>query len=440
MAIYYVDSNASGTNAGTSWANAAQDLQYLCATIVPTFADGDFIYIAHNHVAGYTAATSCAIQNVALTIVSVNSSTGVYQIGADESHASGTSNYEISGGADSENFVIFAGIKAFAGDDFATSFNGRCFVFVDCEVGGNGGATSITLSQQAKHAFYNCAFKLGGSVRKISLTAGATAYLNGCYAAAGHSKVDNLMNITQRNGTVEVYNCDLDSLINTNGALFENQQGDDGVNIRLGNCKVPSGFSIFDISTTTNAISDPTGSAGTADQYYGSIREHTGLGMAEVDTTQHVVSGAAIPTYDGANEFSIQVDTYAECSNFWPFRCKLAIIPAQDLTTAKTVSIELSGPASLTDSEVWIECVIQDTTDQALGAIQSSQNSDPLSAGTPLIAGSATWVTTTATEYKIEHDLGAQTGISNSNVEVYICVGKSSVAALNVSMPTIAAT
>ena len=76
MAIYYVDSNASGSNDGSSWANAFSDLATCLNAVAITWADHDEIWMASNH--SFTSSGASILYSfpgVILSIASVNSST-----------------------------------------------------------------------------------------------------------------------------------------------------------------------------------------------------------------------------------------------------------------------------------------------------------------------------------------------------------------------------
>ena len=89
---------------------------------------------------------------------------------------------------------------------------------------------------------------------------------------------------------------------------------------------------------------------------------------------------------------------------------------------------------------MWIEVVICDNTTEALGVIQTTQNSDLLAAGTALTtAGTGTWTSGDTEDYIITKALGAIAAAPNSNIEVWACLGKYRISA-NFDQSTLEAT
>ena len=81
MATYYVDSNASGADDGTSFADA-----FASVVDLPTLSAGDVVKLASDHVDNLTADFtfgSSSNDPDFVKFISVNSSTEVYEVGAD---------------------------------------------------------------------------------------------------------------------------------------------------------------------------------------------------------------------------------------------------------------------------------------------------------------------------------------------------------------------
>lgn len=229
---------------------------------------------------------------------------------------------------------------------------------------------------------------------------------------------------------------DLTQFISTNGDIF-------GVNftttyfaeVYLTRCLLPSGLGVTSGTKTAGWWNVEITEGNTGDGYHYFYHENP-LGQTEEDTTEFLND-----TYDGTNNFSAQITATTLASRTRPYRYKLGILPASDIVTAnQTVSVELIGDAGLTDSEVWIEVEHQDTTNQSLGIIASSQNAALLAAGTALTSSVAGWNVGTGTKYSIDLDLGSfTTQPTNTNLVVTICIGEPS-ASLNAALPTIADT
>ena len=91
MATYYVDSNATGLNSGSSWADA-----YTSILSIISLSGGDVVYVASNHAENNSSSLLTIDFNgggsTAAQIISTNSTTGAYQAGALFNNTT-TSNY-----------------------------------------------------------------------------------------------------------------------------------------------------------------------------------------------------------------------------------------------------------------------------------------------------------------------------------------------------------
>ena len=81
MATYYVDSNATGLNSGSSWADA-----YTSILSIISLSGGDVVYVASNHIENNPSGSLIIDFNgggsTAAHIISTNPATGAYQAGA----------------------------------------------------------------------------------------------------------------------------------------------------------------------------------------------------------------------------------------------------------------------------------------------------------------------------------------------------------------------
>lgn len=237
---------------------------------------------------------------------------------------------------------------------------------------------------------------------------------------------------------IHLKNTDLTQFILANGSLIQDAMSTSKVvQVNLHHCKLPTGFSLFAASGTAGYLEANITACDQTDGYHYFFHQ-TLQGQAEEDTTQYLTTSDA--KYDGTNRFSVQVDTTARCNVGLPYKYHIASLAAIDLATAnQTVSIELTGPAGLTDVDVWIECVYNDDTDEALGAKADSRPAALFATGTALTSSSAVWQVTTDTEYSIDLDLGAFTNTDNTTLDIFVYVAKPSIT-VNFDMPTIAAT
>ncbi len=235
--------------------------------------------------------------------------------------------------------------------------------------------------------------------------------------------------------TLEIRNSDLTGFMTASTSNLFNAVavGSDYVDITLDRCKLPSTYTLWNTSPACAAYQLKMSSCGNADEYYDDYYENF-LGTFDIDTTTYLST-----TYDGTNEYSYQLGSTGDADPLCPFKYRIGTLSDQDLTTAQTITVEITSDASLTDNDLWLEIVINDATDEAQGTTQSSQNSDPLAAGSALTTSTESWTSPDTAKYKIAHDLGAQASVDNAVVEVYACVGKASIFA-NFDAPSIAAT
>lgn len=435
MARWYVDSNAVGLNTGLSKADAAQSIQYLFNTI--GIADGDEVWVAHNHNHAYATAANIQINpgaGVSVALYSVNFTGDVYTPGAYETTLNTSYDFVFNPTSDGDIRIVFAGITMESKDDWSINTDSTRVVFVDADpVGGSHFGTNILGQANSKNVIKGSTLRF---VNYIISTTGGFWHFDNISAHASHTAVAALIEAYAGSNLIEIHNSDLTGILTSTGAILQDRVYGDNNHIIARGCKLPSSWKL----TASGTIPNPNIIADIAhcdigDGYYYFLYRYGGHGQAELDTAQYLND-----TYDGTNGFSAQIDTDDKCDYFDPFIYPIGTIPGQDLTTAKTVDIELSGPSGLLDNDVWPIALIQDTTDQALLKEVSGRPANPLATGSALPSSSAVWNVTTATEYKLSLNLGAQTGISNSNVHVALCVAKKNVAALNAAMPVLRAT
>ena len=340
----------------------------------------------------------------------------------------------------SDTRIKVVGIEIQPGDDTDFSFSTSHNIWEDCIITLNDGVTDA-MNFSGSHAtiiFKDSDIKLNNQNNSgIQIQGSSRVIFDNC--TNSFETRDPLVNAVGSRGWLTFLNTDLTTFITANGDIIEDAlNGDDFLMLKLHRCKLPSGMGIF-ASTKAGGVGyevDIT-SCDVGDGYHYFFFENI-WGQVEEDLTQFLTASDA--KYDGTVGFSAQIDTLALASQGEPFSYTIALFPAIDLATAnQTVSIELTGPAGLTDTDVWIECVISNDTDEAKGDVVSSRNADFMAAGTALTSSSAVWETTTDTEYSIDLDLGAFTNVDNTVVKVIIYVSKPSIT-VNFDLPTIANT
>ena len=435
-ADWYVDSTAAGLNDGTSWTDAAQSFEYMAETLSPTL--DDVFFVANDHAAVYAS-------NLDISMLKPQRSLWVSVDPADDSYTPGAT--------ETLNNTLFGIIHP--GDHFGCTFGGITFESTSAFSTANSlvnvrvilhesTVKSITIYGAANDGsvakFNDCTwYGLSQASGRIFCGNGGHVHIDNMQAHASHTKVDSLFEgIGNGSAHFVCENTDLSALIVAGGDIAKLPLiGDDSFFLKLRRCKLPATWDLFSSTPVNNKNIYVDIAECDAGDGYGYFLYYDGvLGQVEQDTAQYLND-----TYDGTTFFSAQFDTNANTINvFNPLKYKLGTLPAQDLSSSKTVSIELSGPAGLTDADVYAVVVVSDNTDLALGKKYTSLPADPVSGTSALTSSSAVWNITTGTEYKIDVVIPALANATNSNVDVYLCVGKPSVAGLNAAMPTIANT
>lgn len=435
MAIRYVDSNAAGLNDGTSWTDAYADIVTALAGAV--VADDD-VYVASNHSKTYNIATTYSVPD-GVTFISVNSGTDAYASGASEivDNSGSTLDLAINPTTEAGN-VVFQGFSFEAEDRL--SFGGSAGTkhvlkdFTYHSISTAAGKGMLFSGDGKWFEFHESVFNFSGAGHVLSMSQNAYVILRDC---SGSGTLVNGLFTLAGNGRarIDARDTDFTTIIATSGALVNaTSASNDGLNIEMHRCKLPTGFVVTSAAWGFKGIEVHITECDQGGGYHYFFHE-TNEGEMEEDTTTYLNA-----TYDGTNGFSAKVTTTSDASPVNPFRQKLGVLPAQDLSTAQTITVECTSDASLTDNDIWIEVVRNDNTDEALGVRNSTQNTDPLAAGTALTtAGTGTWTSGDTEDYIITYDIGALAAVDNGTVEVYACIGAPSIVA-NFDLPTIAAT
>ena len=450
--FYYVKSGGTATgNAGRvattrstgSFAAKGASAYYdniddaFSATTIPT--SGDFVMCSSLHDKIFTASNFILIApNV--TLISVDDANcDVYKKGAKESATNGGSSLNTTVESLSQRQVRILGIE-FAQDlNFILRGTSVYFYCYECTFTTvPGGAASGAFTRHTSNDgnvidLKRCEFNFNSTGYIVAAT-GEVLTIDELLSTG--SKTDFIVTIFGDGGaSVIIRNSDLTQILAATGKLADIPVADDDrCDIYFENCKLPTsyGFLASAAGPKNHHVSMAGCGVGDNYQHFESQERYTAVSQ---DLATYLNT-----TYNGSANFSTKFVVASNIFSHHPFRYRLAIIPAVDLSVAKTISVECTSDASLTDNDLWIEVRVQDGTDQALGITQTTQPADVLAAGTALnTTGTGIWTAGDTQDYKINHDIGAIAAADNSNVEVWACIGKASIN-VNFNLPTIADT
>jgi hypothetical protein len=428
MAVYYVDSNASGANDGTSWTDAFSDLATCLNDVGITWADHDEIWVASNHSHTQNGNISYSFPGVILYIVSVNSSTDAYARGATEDTGSALLyDVQIDGGSDSNMSVYIHGMDLLTEDEFDFVGFATRLTFVDCnftsrttgsgfifDLNGDGDTINLIDSTFTFSAASNSVLVSGGSGGGTIIFDNST--LTNAGAGTGIHFYDSQ---GAGNSFLQARNTDFTGI---DGALVSDfSVADDNMWIQFQHLKYSSDV----LDTNTNILYEAkVAQSGSADQFFNYNYIDGTTGESAIDTTTYLNG-----TYDGSTGFSYALDTTADASPFNPLRVLIGEFCDQDLSGGTTtVTVEATSDASLTDLDLWIEVESTENADEVLLDKQTTRNSNIVGSGSALTtAGTGTWTSGDTEDYIMTVTVAQKANVATGKIYVYSCVGKPSI-------------
>ena len=414
MALYYVDSNAVGSGTGLSWANAAANIGALITA--QSLANGDIVYLAHNHDGQYSANTTLnlndnlAVGNI-VYYLSVTSGTTTLQAGAKERVITNNSltlqnsayvyGVEFNVGTGTSATAAVININSNAGH---TQSYDACIFYclstytVSARIGiGPSGATNQQLVR-----FRSCVFKSAGAGATIQ---SSRCDFAGCSFDATYSATGFLFTSSQK-CSVFMSGCDW-----TNTTNLFNVSATSPHDVFIINSKVPSSLvtgthqGLGAMIVEAHSCSSST-TAGAVEIY--NYYRQTGSDVVVHDTAYYLTSGGST-TQDGDGTsipYSLKLTPTTTATRYFPAYSGWITQFNSSTGAGKTVSIQVAydSASTKTNSGLWLEVeflgedAVANTTQSwskvSAPTIGATDTRDPTNAGSALTDTGDAWTGT----------------------------------------------
>jgi hypothetical protein len=349
MSDFFVNSNASGSNDGSTWANAFATFSLGVAAL----SANDRLIVANVHSETLPGTSSFTLpSNSIITSSTVSGSTTVTSIKATSVQVESISNHTITMTGNSSSAY---GLKL----DIGNKFNVRDVTFDDCDIDvartDNFGGMIIT-SQDAWLKLINTHVFCDRTSRNapiIDVTSRCQLYMLAGSIGGTSASVNQKPIRVQDGATISVDSVDFSDSLNTTLIDANNEKVG---RIRVVNCAINANVTDLISSPAVGAsdiIFENTGNANT------SFRRYRPVKYGEL------FSESVIKLSDSNFSASNKLVSNANSSEFFsPLRVLLNTDFA-DFSTSKTITIEVAQDGTttgLTDTEFWIEIVYPDDT------------------------------------------------------------------------------
>lgn len=365
MADKYIDSNATGTDAGTSWTDAYPDF----ATAAASDAAGDVFYVASDHsettaaaVALDWAGTAGAPTRIICADKTSGSPPATIATGAVVA-VTGANNLTLCSTAD---YVYFYGIRFKAGNstNAADIADGSAaYVFYDnCafELGGNNSGSDFVFS--GLNTFLNSTFKSANTGSIVSFNSSGTRVI-GCSIEAGGTPGSTFF-AAGVPGNVYIAGFDLSTLA-ASANLFNSTTN--GAKVVVANCKMPASWSgsINNATPGTESVFTLMNCDGADTQYR--LQKKTQFGNIVHDTSIYRTAGAS----NGTTNISWAMTSNADAEWIHQTLDSPEIVIWNETTGSSvtaTVEFLINSATTLYKEDVWMEVMYLGTSGTPLGS------------------------------------------------------------------------
>lgn len=356
-----------------------------------------------------------------------------YVISVDNSNRENFSSGAISRALDLRPYTtlgisVVRGMTYIVGDDvFYGSASSNMKVY-DCDFTANTAGALFLISTDGSNLYVKDTVINASFANSVLCNAGGGAQIvfDNITATGNNGRTEFGAIVGNGGATIEIYNTDLTLFLASSSSLVDaDSVADDSCRIKLQRCKLPTDFTVTLSETilhnsTWDIIS--CDSAGTGYHYFEHFDATTGIRLE--DTSNYLSA-----TYDGSNGYSVLMNPNSRVNRINPQRHKLLEIPASDLESTTTYTINFSASTALTKSNFWLEIVRPDATSTALGVLENTRE-----AGFSLIntagtahdtySGTPTWTGGGTNDYEEAITITGMTGVDNGVVEIWVVLAE----------------
>ena len=393
MATYYVDSNATGLNDGSSWTDAWTSIG--SATGV---AAGDDVLVADNHAETPSfpwPTFANGDPNNPIRFVSTNTSTGVYSAGATLNSAS---NAGISGSSILMEGFNFNLVYGFSTGGSSSVPRGDVVIFRNCVFSWN------TTSNQTFAIGNYLSLAILESCTLGNTSSGLLSFSFSGFASrkliAKNCLIEKFQTLLvggsyyEYSGSHYFSNCefpDTDYIVDAGATIIEAE---------LHNCKMKTGFALFDAPPYDEKVAILNSSDGTLSNPEVGI---TKVGSARGEVTSSTSAYRSSGANDGTQDYSWQMISTSVAKENKVF---LEAIPITKYVQSgsQTITVYIAGGSSLNNDDFWIE--VESPSELASPTAQGkfrTTKPNPLATPTALTSDTSSWTGTgVGTKQKIE--------------------------------------
>jgi len=398
MADVYVDSTQTGTG---NWVGA-----YL--TLAEGYTNvgvGDTVFIASVHIETSTSFTYAIPDGV--STISASNTTSEYEKGAAITATSGSVEFN----AAVENYTSsFFGMVFSASANFQFIRPNNKHYLYDCDIDiSSGGAGSFGVSRDGLKVIVD-----GGSVTfnakssSFSINGGSNLLVLNTVISPT-VLIERLVSSGGNGGTYATfYGCALDGILVAGKPLVSIGSGSDVTEVKFYRCNVAESELLVTPGNLNKSYTIELYACSSASnpEFYRIAKPE---GESLLDDTNHVTS----------ESFSALIDIFALADINTPFSTRLSSLSDINLTSSRTITIEVSSDVVLTTSNFWID-LLTPSDDAVVGTTETSRAIDVIGSGVPYDTSSETWTGGGTNKYSINITIPAYVGKTEKRIDIYV--------------------